>query len=95
MSGSWLMLPILFPLLGGLGVLRIHAVKPRRLAVFLLLAVQLVLVLALSGRAEEPYTVLTLAGGVRLVLGADALGRLLPLNTWITKATGSGFSGFT
>ena len=89
MSGSWLMLPILFPLLGGLGVLRIHAVKPRRLAVFLLLAVQLVLVLALSGRAEEPYTVLTLAGGVRLVLGADALGRLfsgLICGIWLAVA---------
>ena len=89
MSGSWLMLPILFPLLGGLGVLRIHAVKPRRLAVFLLLAVQLVLVLALSGRAEEPYTVLTLAGGVRLVLGADVLGRLfsgLICGIWLAVA---------
>ena len=29
MPGSWLLLPILFPLLGGLGVLGIHTLKTR------------------------------------------------------------------
>ena len=28
MPGSWLLLPILFPLLGGLGVLGIHTLRP-------------------------------------------------------------------
>ena len=79
MPGSWLLLPILFPLLGGLGVLGIHTLKTRRRVIFLLLAVQLALVAVLGARAAEPAQILTLAGGVRLVLQADALGRLFSL----------------
>ena len=79
MPGSWLLLPILFPLLGGLGVLGIHTLKTRRRVIFLLLTVQLALVAVLGARAAEPAQILTLAGGVRLVLQADALGRLFSL----------------
>ena len=79
MPGSWLLLPILFPLLGGLGVLGIHTLKTRRRVIFLLLTVQLALVAVLGARAAEPAQILTLAGSVRLVLQADALGRLFSL----------------
>ena len=48
MPGSWLLLPILFPLLGGLGVLGIHTLKTRRRVIFLLLTVQLALVAVLG-----------------------------------------------
>ena len=76
MTGIWLLLPILFPLAGGIGVLGIHTSRIRRMVIFALLAVQLALVFGIGGQAEGPATVLSLAGGVRLVLQADALGRL-------------------
>ena len=79
MSGVWLLLPILLPLLGGMAVLGIHTLNVRRWVVFLFLACQLVLVAVLSGAATEPAVLLQLAGGVRLVLRADALGRLFSL----------------
>ena len=37
MPGSWLLLPILFPILGGLSVLGIHTLKVRRRVITLLL----------------------------------------------------------
>ena len=79
MPGSWLLLPILFPLLGGLGVLGIHTLKTRRRVISILLALQLVLVAVLGAQVTEHAQILTLAGGVRLVLQMDALGRLFSL----------------
>lgn len=38
---GWLLLPILLPVLGGIGVLGIHTLRVRRRTVSLLLAVQL------------------------------------------------------
>ena len=60
-------------------MLGIHTLKTRRRVIFLLLTVQLALVAVLGARAAEPAQLLTLAGGVRLVLQADALGRLFSL----------------
>lgn len=54
MPGSWLLLPILFPILGGLSVLGIHTLKVRRRVITLLLAVQLGLVLCLRWQVNAP-----------------------------------------
>ena len=43
---GWLLLPILLPVLGGIGVLGIHTLRVRRRTVSLLLAVQLLVVAA-------------------------------------------------
>ena len=79
MPGSWLLLPILFPILGGLSVLGIHTLKVRRRVITLLLAVQLGLVLCLRWQVNAPAQLLSLAGGVRLVLQGDALGWLFAI----------------
>ena len=89
MPGSWLLLPILFPLLGGLGVLGIHTLKTRRRVISILLALQLVLVAVLGAQVTEHAQILTLAVGVRLVLQMDALGRLFSLlicGVWLAVA---------
>ena len=76
MSGCWLLLPILLPIAGGLAVLGIHNMKLRRRVIFFLLLLQLGLTAFLGVRAQVPAEVLALAGGVRMVLQADTLGRL-------------------
>ena len=76
MSGIWLLLPILFPILGGLSVLGIHTLKVRRRVITLLLVIQLGLAVFFSFQVSAPAQLLTLAGDVRLVLQGDALGRL-------------------
>ena len=73
---GWLVLPILLPVLGGIGVLGIHTLRVRRRAVSLLLAVQLLLVAVVFRMEGEPLVLLTLTEGVRFVLRPDALGRL-------------------
>lgn len=73
---GWLVLPILLPVLGGIGVLGIHTLRVRRRAVSLLLAVQLLLVAVVFRMKGEPLVLLTLTEGVRFVLRPDALGRL-------------------
>ena len=50
---GWLLLPILLPVLGGIGVLGIHTLRVRRRTVSLLLAVQL-LVVAAARTAPPP-----------------------------------------
>ena len=76
MWGGWLLLPIVLPMFGGVAVLGIHTLKARRRVISLLLALQLILTAAIGQRAEGPVQVLSLVGGVRLVLQADSLGRL-------------------
>ena len=73
---GWLLLPILLPVLGGIGVLGIHTLRVRRRTVSLLLAVQLLVVAAVFRMEGEPFVFLTLTEGVRFVLRPDALGRL-------------------
>ena len=65
---GWLLLPILLPVLGGIGVLGIHTLRVRRRTVSLLLAVQLLVVAAVFRMEGEPFVFLTLTEGVRFVL---------------------------
>ena len=75
MYGTWLALPILFPILGGLMATRIHTLHVRRLVVSTILILQLLLVLPVAFYDATPYVAMELAG-VRIVLQGDPLGRL-------------------
>ena len=58
MYGDWMLLPILFPILGGLAVTRIHTLHVRRVVVSLLLVAELALVLVAVRQdllVEETY----------------------------------------
>ena len=75
MFGNWLVLPILFPILGGLMATQIHTLHVRRLVVSTILILQVLLVLPVAFYDATPYTAMELAG-VRIVLQGDPLGRL-------------------
>jgi len=74
--GTWLVIPILFPLFGGLMATRIHTLQVRRKVVSVILVLQMLLILPLLFFDATPYTVLELVDGVRIVLQADSMGRL-------------------
>lgn len=76
MYGNWLLLPVLFPILGGLMATRIHTLSVRRRIVSVILILELLLILPVAFSNTDPYTFLQLAPGIRLVLKADPLGRL-------------------
>lgn len=76
MYGDWMLLPILFPILGGLAVTQIHTLHVRRVVVSLLLVAELALVLIAGRDDAHPHVIFELAGGLRLVLSADPLGRM-------------------
>lgn len=76
MSSEWLIFPVLFPIIGGLFVLRIHTLRTRRLAVSLMLLIEIFLVLETAKVEGDPLQLLTLAPGLRLVFQVDDLGRL-------------------
>ncbi|MCI8422411.1 MAG: proton-conducting membrane transporter [Lawsonibacter sp.] len=76
MYGTWLILPIFFPLLGGLMASQITTLRVRRPVVSAILVLELVLVLPTVFFDAQPYTALELVPGVRIVLQADPLGRL-------------------
>ena len=76
MYGTWLVIPILFPLFGGLMATRIHTLQVRRKVVSVILVLQMLLILPLLFFDATPYTALELVDGVRIVLQADAMGRL-------------------
>jgi len=76
MYGTWLVLPILFPILGGLMALRIHTLSVRRLVVSAILTLQLLLVLPVIFYDAEPYVAMELAPGARIAFQGDPLGRL-------------------
>ena len=71
-----MLLPILFPILGGLAVTQIHTLHVRRVVVSLLLVAELALVLIAGRDDAHPHVIFELAGGLRLVLSADPLGRM-------------------
>ena len=79
MYGNWLVLPVLFPFVGGLMPALIHTLSVRRAVVSTILLLELMLLLPLAGSDTDPYVLLELAAGVRLVLRADPLGRLFAL----------------
>lgn len=73
--GNWLVLPVLFPIFGGLMAARIHTLGARRTVVSTILILQILLVLPAAIYDTPPYTMLHLAPGLRIVLQGDALGR--------------------
>ncbi len=79
MWGGWLLLPVLLPILGGLCVLGIHTLRARRRTITVLLFVQIVLTAMVGRETEGPGVLLSLAGGARVVLQADPLGRMFSL----------------
>ena len=76
MFGNWLVLPIVFPILGGLMASQINTLHVRRLVVSLILFLQMLLVLPVVFYDSTPYVAITLTPGARIVFQADPLGRL-------------------
>ena len=74
-----LLAPVLLPLLGGLPVFKMNERIPRRRYVTVLLVLELAALLVINWHAGAVLPVLQLWGGARVVLGADALGRLFAL----------------
>lgn len=74
-----LLAPVLLPLLGGLPVFKMNERIPRRRYVTVLLALEVPALLAVDWSGSAVLPVLQLWGGARVVLGADALGRLFAL----------------
>ena len=79
MHGSWLLLPVFWPVLGGLTALRIHTLRVRRIWVTVVLALELALVVLTAQNDTHPLQLLAFAEGARLVLRADPLGRMFAL----------------
>ena len=73
-----LLVPVLLPLLGGLPVFKMNERIPRRRYVTVLLVLELVSLLLVSGH-RGILPVLELWGGARVVLWCDGLGRLFAL----------------
>ncbi len=76
MYGTWLVLPIFFPILGGLMATRIHTLHVRRLVVSCILILQVLLVLPVAFFDARPYVAMNLVSGVRIVFQGDPLGRM-------------------
>lgn len=76
MRGNWLVLPILFPILGGLMATQVNTLYVRRLIVSTILILQLLLVLPVVFFDATPYIALELTMGVRIAFQADPLSRL-------------------
>ena len=76
MWGGWLLIPVLFPICGGLAAARIHTLPVRRGVVSAILALELALLLPAACSGAGPAVLLELAPGARVVLQADALGRM-------------------
>ena len=79
MSGSWLLLPVLFPIAGGLMAACIHTLQVRRAVVSTILALELLLLAPLAGADSGVYVLMELAPGARIVFQADPLGRLFAI----------------
>lgn len=79
MHSLMLLLPILFPLAGGLVVSRIYALRVRRVVVAAILAAQLLLLLPLLWAGEVTAVLWELVPGVRIVLRCDGVSRLFTL----------------
>ena len=73
MYGTWLVLPILFPILGGLVATQINTLYVRRMVVSTFLILQILLILPLLLFEASPYEAFSLAPGVRIVLLGDSL----------------------
>ena len=56
--GNWLVLPVLFPIFGGLMAARIHTLGARRTVVSTILILQILLVLPAAIYDTPPYTCL-------------------------------------
>lgn len=73
MYGTWLVLPILFPILGGLVATKINTLYVRRTVVSTFLILQILLILPLLLYEAAPYEAFKLAPGVRILLLGDSL----------------------
>ena len=78
MQASWLLLPILFPIVGGMMAMQMKTLRVRRYMVSMILTLQLLLVIPVLFFEMDPFVMLELAAGVRIVLQSDPLGCLLP-----------------
>ena len=73
-----LLVPVLLPLLGGLPVFKMEKRETRRTYLYALLVLELVALL-LIGWQGEVLQVMQLPGDIRIVFGADGLGRIFAL----------------
>ena len=78
MQHGLLLAPVLLPLLGGLPVFKMEKRETRRTYLYALLVLELVALL-LIGWQGEVLQVMQLPGDIRIVLGADGLGRIFAL----------------
>ena len=71
MYGNWLLLPVLFPILGGLMATRIHTLSVRRRIVSVILILELLLILpvAFSNTEEEMEQLVACVGQIRRKMG--------------------------
>jgi len=79
MQASWLLLPILFPIVGGMMAMQMKTLRVRRYMVSMILTLQLLLVIPVLFFEMDPFVMLELAAGVRIVLQSDPLGCLFAL----------------
>ncbi|MBQ5670779.1 MAG: proton-conducting membrane transporter, partial [Oscillospiraceae bacterium] len=75
MQHGLLLAPVLLPLLGGLPVFKMEKRETRRTYLYALLVLELVTLL-LIGWQGEVLQVMQLPGDIRIVFGADGLGRI-------------------
>lgn len=76
--GNWLVLPVLFPIFGGLMAARIHTLGARRTVVSTILILQILLVLPAAIYDTPPYTMLHLAPGLASSCRGTLWGVFLP-----------------
>ena len=78
MQHGLLLAPVLLPLLGGLPVFKLNKRETRRRYMTALLALELVLLLVVQWQGETCH-VMNVTQNVRIVLGADGMGRIFAL----------------
>lgn len=78
MQHGLLLAPVLLPLLGGLPVFGMEKRETRRVYITGLLILELILLLMVQWHGEL-FQVMRLPGNIRIVLGADGLGRIFAL----------------
>ena len=76
MSGSWLLLPLLLPLAAGIGLFFIQSMRARQVFTSVVLAEEIVLVIALGWNDVHPICLFRISQDLEITIGMDPLGRM-------------------
>ena len=76
MSGSWLLLPLLLPLAAGIGLFFIQSMRARQVFTSIVLAEEIVLVIALGWNDVHPICLFRISQDLEITIGMDPLGRM-------------------